>query len=144
MFMYSACLTVHFLRPYCQPTAVSKHTIKKSSCKEFIWYGVWVTVAHSYTQNTFSLSSLHSVYWRKMCFDTFTDLTCPFLSPAETFHETFPEVSYLLSDILSALPFNDRLQTHQTTLKSFHTLIPNLVSNKFHFNFLVDMQHTLL
>ena len=66
-----------------------------------------------------------------MCFVTFTDLPCPFLSPGETTDESAPEVFYPFFDIwlALALPFNERLQTQQTTLNYVHKFIPNYVSH---------------
>ena len=99
-------------------------------------------------------SYTHSVYCRHLCFVTFTNVSCVFLSSARTdkWHGylgylcSFPKETPSLPGIpfVHGLPFNDRLQTHQTTLKSFHTLIPNRVSNQLHVNFHVNMQHTLL
>ena len=115
MFMHSTFITAHSVHQSCQLTTISMHTIKKSSCKEFIWYGVWVTV-HIHTHQTLS------VYCRQMCLLTFTDLPCPFLSPEGTLEENWKDFwCYFLRDVPNppsdtrpALPFNERLQKQDT------------------------------
>jgi len=62
---------------------------------------LFVTV-HIHTHETFW------IYCRRMCFVTFTNLPCTFLSLDETIDESLPEVFYVLADI-RLFPFDERL-----------------------------------
>ena len=100
---------------------------------QYVWYGMLVTV-HFHTHETLS------VYCRQLCLATFTNLPCPFLSPDATFDDsrngnfcclftdTFQRLSATLLD-LDFLPSNEPLQTHQNTLSSVHTFIPNCLTS---------------
>ena len=95
-----------FPTPVRQLTASSMHKNMKSSGKELICYGVWVTV-HIHTHETLS------VYCRQMCFVTFIDLPCTFLSLDDKRKDglcDFPSgFSNILGTRLLGVPFNERL-----------------------------------
>ena len=69
-----------------------------------------------------------------MCFVTFTDLLYAFLSLDEKWKGCFCNFPHDVPSLFGippvpGLPFNERLQTQQTTLNSFHKFIPNYVSH---------------
>jgi len=100
------------------------HLIIKSSCKEFVWDGVWVTV-HIHTHETLS------VYFRGMCLVTFTDLPCRLYHPRKPSTTPFANLPILPPTIWAHCPSTcacKNTKPHSTIFTRFSTTMSYISS----------------